>query len=138
MGLNRRRNPLKRGELVAGGRSRVLTKLIACALIIRRAGFTQVTVRLLDAQDGAKNNRMTGSSQIKCSIAFWYYRRMLLIVGLMAFGFFMTGRLLGLERTSRPLPSGLLRRQPMGTVGLIMPGGMKSSLMLVYQKAQMR
>lgn len=38
---------------------------------------------------------MSGSSQIKCSIAFWYYRRMLLIVGLMTFGglwFFYDGK----------------------------------------------
>ena len=55
-------------------------------LTIRSAGVTQVTVHLPVAQDGAKNNRMSGSAQIKCSIAFWYYRRMLLIIGLMTFG----------------------------------------------------
>lgn len=52
-------------------------------------------MRLLEGPDGGKNIRMSGPAEIKCSIAFWYYRRMLLIVGLMAFGglwFFYDGQ----------------------------------------------
>ncbi len=62
---------------------------------IRTVRVVQVTVRLPVCPERVKNISMSGSAEIKCSVAFWYYRRMLLVIGLMLFGglwFFYDGR----------------------------------------------